>query len=128
MANEMMNISEIRNKIDSQIEDYELDIPGLKKEVTEDFLNSDQFNKYLQDQVYCWAIRSYLVNAKLQEQMTDEKFDAYLQQLSTEQGREQLGASIILASVPLANDLPQVEYMSVESEEIPSPILSVVTH
>lgn len=128
MAIEKINISEIRKRIDSQIGKCELAIPGLKKDVIESVLDSEQFSDYLQDQIYRWVIRAYLVNAKLQEYIDDEQFEAYIQQATTEQGREQLAASILLSAVPLASSLPPMQYMSVDSEEKPQPLLSVVAH
>jgi len=128
MTIEKINISEIRERIDSQIARCELAIPGLEKEAIEAVLDSEQFNDYLQDQIYRWVIRAYLVNSKLQEYINDEQFEDYIQQATTEQGREQLAASILLSAVPLADSLPQLQYMSVDSEENSKPHLSVVAN
>jgi len=48
MTIEKINISEIRERIDSQIARCELAIPGLEKEAIEAVLDSEQFNDYLQ--------------------------------------------------------------------------------
>ena len=128
MAIETINISEIRQRIDSKIGKCDLAIPGLKKEIVEALIDSEQFNDYQQDQIYQWVIRAYLINAKLQEYITEEQFEDYIQQATTEKGREQLAASIILSSLTLADSLPQLQYMNVDSEDKVKPLLSVISH
>lgn len=128
MAIETINISEIRKQIDEQIGVSALNVPGVNKELVNAVLNSGPFEEYLQDQIYRWVIRAYLVNAKLQEYITEEQFQAYIEQAKTEQGREQLAASIILSSVPMAEELPQFQYISVEPDEQTEPHLTVVAH
>lgn len=128
MAIESINISDIRSRIDSQLGACELNIPGIDKEKIDTVINSDQFDNYLQDQIYRWVIKAYLVNAKLQDYINDELFEEYIKQAKTEQGREQLAASILLSAVPLADSLPQLKYMSVEAEEKNKPNLSIVSN
>jgi hypothetical protein len=128
MEIDKVNVSEIRNRIDSQIGKCELAIPSLKKDVIESVLDSEQFDDYLQDQIYHWVIRAYLVNAKIQEYIDEEQFEEYIQQATTERGREQLAASILLSAVPLASSLPPMQYMRVDPEEKNKPFLSIVAN
>ena len=76
--------------------------------------------------IIIYKIKAYLVNAKLQDYINDELFEEYIKQAKSEQGREQLAASILLSAVPLADSLPQLKYMSVEAEEKPN--LSIVSN
>jgi hypothetical protein len=128
MAIDTLNISEIRKRIDSQLGKCELAIPSLNTDVIESVLDNEQFDNYLQDQIYRWVINAYLVNAKLQEYIDKDQFEAYIQQATTEQGREQLAASILLSAVPLASSLTPMQYMSVDAEENKKPFMSIVAH
>lgn len=126
MAIEAKNISEIRKKIDDQIGEGTLNVPGVNKELLNTVLNKGPFEDYLQDQIHRWVIRVYLINAKLQEYITEAQFQVYIEQAKTKPGREQLAVSIILSSVPMADEIPQFQYICIEPEEKPVPHLTVV--
>ena len=128
MTIETINISEIRERIDSQIGKSKLVIPGVANHIVNKVLDSNQYDDYLQDQVYRWVITTYLVNAKLQGYISETEFEGYVAQAKTAGGREQLAASVILSGVPLVGSMPQLEYVSIESEEPQVPELSLVSH
>ncbi len=118
MEFEKINISAIRKKIDSEIGESTLNIPGVDKELVNEVLNSSQFGEYLQDQIYRWVIRAYFVNAQVQGYISERQMNAYLNQAKSSEGREQLAASILLSSVPGADNLPSFQYVRVEPEEV----------
>lgn len=118
MEFEKINISAIRKKIDSEIGESTLNIPGVDKELVNQVLNSAPYQDYLQDQIYRWVIRAYFVNAQVQGYISEPQMNAYLNQAKTAEGREQLAASILLSSVPGADNLPSFNYVRVEPEEI----------
>lgn len=118
MEFEKINISAIRKKIDSEIGESTLSIPGVDKELVNEVLNSSQFGEYLQDQIYRWVIRAYFVNAQVQGYISERQMNAYLNQAKSSEGREQLAASILLSSVPGADNLPSFQYVRVEPEEV----------
>lgn len=118
MEFEKINISAIRKKIDSEIGESTLSIPGVDKELVNEVLNSAQFGDYLQDQIYRWVIRAYFVNAQVQGYISERQMNAYLDQAKSAEGREQLAASILLSSVPGADNLPSFQYVRVEPEQV----------
>jgi hypothetical protein len=118
MEFEKINISAIRKKIDSEIGESTLSIPGVDKELVNEVLNSAQFGDYLQDQIYRWVIRAYFVNAQVQGYISERQMNAYLNQAKSAEGREQLAASILLSSVPGADNLPSFQYVRVEPEQV----------
>lgn len=118
MEFEKINISAIRKKIDCEIGESTLNIPEVDKALVDEVLNSAQFGEYLQDQIYRWVIRAYFVNAHVQGCISERQLNAYLNQAKSAEGREQLAVSILLSSVPGADNLPSFQYVRVEPEEV----------
>jgi len=128
MTIEKINISEIGKLIDNNIGLCNLVVPGVDKNMVESVLDSQEYNEYLQDQIYRWVIKTFLVNAKLQACISEEQFALYLKNIKSEGGREGLAASIVLSSVPFASELNALQYVTLESEENTIAHLSVAAH
>jgi len=94
-----LNVGELKDQISEKIGDPKLVIPGVKKELVDNFLESKEFDSYMQDRIHRWLIDSHLINARLQRLLTEKQFNKYISTADTEEGREALAASIVFASI-----------------------------
>lgn len=128
MTIEKINISDIRKQIEDKMGLCNLVVPGVDKNSVENVLDSDEFRDYLQDQIYRWVVKTFLVNAKLQDSMSEEQFGYFLERIKDPRELEGISASVVLSSVPFAGELSNLQFVSIDSEEKPISHLSAVAH
>lgn len=116
MTDDMINISEIRNQIDAQIDSSELIIPGIKKDLVNSVLSSGEYKEHSLDKIHQWVIRSYLVNARLQNLISDSQWISCIKLAKTGQGREQLAVSILLSSISMIDVVLATQLTKVEAK------------
>ena len=77
----------------------------LNQKITPELMQSDVYQTYLCDESYMWAIRTFLVNATFNGEISDERYNQILSTVTTPKGRENIAASLMLLPVLSANKL-----------------------
>lgn len=96
VTGDLGNLDEMKTEIDQAMGEPRCREDVAGKTLTPEFIASDSYQDFLQDNSYRWIIRNFLINALLSGEMSVDQYHTALQLVSDYQGREQLVASIML--------------------------------
>lgn len=80
----------------------------LGMEISTDLVQGDLYKRYLLDESYMWAIRTFLVNAHFNGEISEDRYKQILSLIGTPKGRENVAASLMLIPVLNANKIELV--------------------
>ncbi len=103
----------IKHTIEEQIPRVDLRIPNIHPATIDMVIHSEQYNVYFHDEVIRFMVTSYLINAILQELISTQILNVYMERITTLGGRESVAATIIEISSRLADELNEVPIGSV---------------